>query len=278
MNSRLGLDLLPDLTAIPGAPGIVVQLHVGEADRSGYVRAARPRRPFPGPRPRRGDLEGARVSEFELRGSHKIARRPERATRPATCSRRWRIRLGSARESSPSRQSERDQQSSSPARSESSSQAWLWQKAAKGRLRMPVSLAQRIASSQRARRWWRSSKAAMSAVVLVGDEGGVAVAVGVEDAELGHRGGDARDARSTVFPRAWRRGREGRSARRPRRPRDRSRRLRSRSAMPPRVRRGSLRAPARRRRSRPRSRCRDHPPLPIRLPRDRPGLLHRLAR
>jgi glycosyltransferase involved in cell wall biosynthesis len=38
MNSRLGFDLLPDLTAIPGAPGTVVQLHVEEADRSGYVR------------------------------------------------------------------------------------------------------------------------------------------------------------------------------------------------------------------------------------------------
>jgi glycosyltransferase involved in cell wall biosynthesis len=38
MNSRLGFDLLPDMTGIPGAPGIVVQLHVEEADRSGYVR------------------------------------------------------------------------------------------------------------------------------------------------------------------------------------------------------------------------------------------------
>lgn len=38
MNSRLGFDLLPDLTAIERAPGIVVQLHVEEADRSGYVR------------------------------------------------------------------------------------------------------------------------------------------------------------------------------------------------------------------------------------------------
>ncbi len=38
MNSRLGFDLLPDLTSIPGAPGIVVHLHVEEADRSGYVR------------------------------------------------------------------------------------------------------------------------------------------------------------------------------------------------------------------------------------------------
>lgn len=38
MNSRLGFDLLPDMTCIPGAPGTVVQLHVEEADRSGYVR------------------------------------------------------------------------------------------------------------------------------------------------------------------------------------------------------------------------------------------------
>ncbi len=38
MNSRLGFDLLPDITGIADAPGIVVQLHVEEADRSGYVR------------------------------------------------------------------------------------------------------------------------------------------------------------------------------------------------------------------------------------------------
>lgn len=38
MNSRLGFDLLPDITGIPNPPGIVVQLHVEEADRSGYVR------------------------------------------------------------------------------------------------------------------------------------------------------------------------------------------------------------------------------------------------
>lgn len=38
MNSRLGFDLLPDVTAMPNAPRIVVQLHVEEADRSGYVR------------------------------------------------------------------------------------------------------------------------------------------------------------------------------------------------------------------------------------------------
>ena len=38
MNSRLGFDLLPDLSCLPNPPGIVVQLHVEEADRSGYVR------------------------------------------------------------------------------------------------------------------------------------------------------------------------------------------------------------------------------------------------
>jgi len=38
MNSRLGFDLLPDVTTQPNPPGIVVMLHVEEADRSGYVR------------------------------------------------------------------------------------------------------------------------------------------------------------------------------------------------------------------------------------------------
>lgn len=38
MNSRLGFDLLPDLGCLPEPPGVVVQLHVEEADRSGYVR------------------------------------------------------------------------------------------------------------------------------------------------------------------------------------------------------------------------------------------------
>ncbi len=38
MNSRLGFDLLPDLTCLSNPPGVVVQLHVEEADRSGYVR------------------------------------------------------------------------------------------------------------------------------------------------------------------------------------------------------------------------------------------------
>jgi glycosyltransferase involved in cell wall biosynthesis len=38
MNSRLGFQLLPDLTALPEPPGVLVQLHVEEADRSGYVR------------------------------------------------------------------------------------------------------------------------------------------------------------------------------------------------------------------------------------------------
>ena len=38
MNSRLGFDLLPDLGCLPAPPAVVVQLHVEEADRSGYVR------------------------------------------------------------------------------------------------------------------------------------------------------------------------------------------------------------------------------------------------
>lgn len=38
MNSRLAYDLLPDLGCLPDPPKVVVQLHVEEADRSGYVR------------------------------------------------------------------------------------------------------------------------------------------------------------------------------------------------------------------------------------------------
>lgn len=38
MNSRLGFDLIPDLKALPAPPRILVQLHVEEPDRGGYVR------------------------------------------------------------------------------------------------------------------------------------------------------------------------------------------------------------------------------------------------
>ena len=38
MNSRLAYELLPDLNALPRPPKVVVQLHVEEQDRSGYVR------------------------------------------------------------------------------------------------------------------------------------------------------------------------------------------------------------------------------------------------
>lgn len=38
MNSRLGFDLLPDLSCLPNPPSVVVQLHVEEVDKSGYVR------------------------------------------------------------------------------------------------------------------------------------------------------------------------------------------------------------------------------------------------
>ncbi len=38
MNSRLGFELIADMAALPNPPGVVVQLHVEEPDRSGYVR------------------------------------------------------------------------------------------------------------------------------------------------------------------------------------------------------------------------------------------------
>jgi glycosyltransferase involved in cell wall biosynthesis len=38
MNARIGFELIADLAALPHPPGVVVQLHVEEHDRSGYVR------------------------------------------------------------------------------------------------------------------------------------------------------------------------------------------------------------------------------------------------
>ncbi len=38
MNSRIGFDLLPDLRGLPRRPKVVVQLHVEEPTRDGYVR------------------------------------------------------------------------------------------------------------------------------------------------------------------------------------------------------------------------------------------------
>ena len=38
MNSRIGFDLLPDLRGLPRPPKVVVQLHVEEPTRDGYVR------------------------------------------------------------------------------------------------------------------------------------------------------------------------------------------------------------------------------------------------
>ena len=38
MNSRLGFNIIPDLKCLSPSPAVVVQLHVEEADRSGYVR------------------------------------------------------------------------------------------------------------------------------------------------------------------------------------------------------------------------------------------------
>lgn len=38
MNSRLGYDLLPDMTCLPEPPAVVVQLHAEEPNQAGYVR------------------------------------------------------------------------------------------------------------------------------------------------------------------------------------------------------------------------------------------------
>lgn len=38
MNSRLGFDLLPDMTCLPEPPAVVVQMHAEEPNRTGYVR------------------------------------------------------------------------------------------------------------------------------------------------------------------------------------------------------------------------------------------------
>ncbi len=38
MNSRLGFDLLPDMTCLPEPPAVVVQMHGEEPDQRGYVR------------------------------------------------------------------------------------------------------------------------------------------------------------------------------------------------------------------------------------------------
>ena len=38
MNSRLGYDLLPDMTCLPEPPAVVVQLHAEEPNQTGYVR------------------------------------------------------------------------------------------------------------------------------------------------------------------------------------------------------------------------------------------------
>lgn len=38
MNARIGYELIADMAALPHPPGVVVQLHVEERDKSGYVR------------------------------------------------------------------------------------------------------------------------------------------------------------------------------------------------------------------------------------------------
>ena len=66
MNSRLGYELLPDLARLPRPPKVVVQLHVEEADRSGYVRYVTTR-------------YGNLVDAFSVTSEH-LGRRGRRAT------------------------------------------------------------------------------------------------------------------------------------------------------------------------------------------------------
>ena len=80
--------------------------------------------------------------------------------RPATENRRSRSRFGSQRRAWPARASSWVQASSSLARATISHHSWFWANPFSGRLRSPVSLAQRTRSSQRARRRCRSSRSA----------------------------------------------------------------------------------------------------------------------
>ena len=147
-----------------------------------------------GPRP------GARQAQGRAPGrAHDPSRRRAGGAGAAAWARRGRAR--------PSRQSSGVQASRSWAISESSSQTRLCSKAAKGRLRMPGVLAA-------ADRVLDAGAAAVAQLqggdvgaLLVGDEGGVAVAVGVEDLRTARRGAAARGARSAACPRASARGR-----------------------------------------------------------------------
>jgi hypothetical protein len=78
-------------------------------------------------------------------------RRPPRTSRPAADSRRGRSRLGSQRRAVPVRASSCVQAVRSQARAAISHHSWFLAKSLKGRFRRPVSLAQRIRSSHRAR-------------------------------------------------------------------------------------------------------------------------------
>ena len=126
---------------------------------------------------------------------HRAARRrrslrPPRTRRPATEKRRSRRRLGSQRRAGGrAGRASAVQAVSSQARATISHQIWFWAKPCSGRLRRPVSLAQRMRSSQRARRRWRSSRSASWPWRGVGDEAGEAVPVEVGERAAGRRGG-----------------------------------------------------------------------------------------
>ena len=73
MNSRLGFDLLPDLRSLEHRPRIVVQLHVEEHTKDGYVRYVTTR-------------YGNLVDAFSVT-SHQLARAVRRTAFPRTGSR-----------------------------------------------------------------------------------------------------------------------------------------------------------------------------------------------
>jgi hypothetical protein len=116
--------------------------------------------------------------------------RPPRTRRPATENRRSRRRLGSRRRAVPVRASIWVQASSSQARAVISHHSWFWAKPLRGRLRSPVSLAQRILPVLAAGPPpVPQLQVRELALVRVGGEGGEPVPVDVGEPQLRPRAG-----------------------------------------------------------------------------------------
>ena len=122
----------------------------------------------------------------QLRGSRSATRRPERTRRPATCSRRWRTRLGSARASSPIQAEQRRPAQQGLRQQRDLQPGLVVGEGGEGHASHPGLLGD-------ADRVLDAGPAAVAQlqggdvlIALVGDEGGVAVAgLAVEDRELG---------------------------------------------------------------------------------------------